>query len=125
MKKVLLVLAVVLLGASALAAEQTPTATAQVCTAVKDRAAVGVADRFAASVGELYCFSQVTNVTDRVVHVWFFGDKQVLRIELPVKAARWRTWSAKKILPEMAGAWRVEVQDAAGKVLATVKFTVE
>jgi hypothetical protein len=125
MKKALLLLAAVLLAAPALAADQPPAATAQVCTGMKDRAAVGVAERFPASVGELYGYSQITNVTGKVVHVWFHADKEVFRIELPVKAARWRTWSAKKILPGMTGAWRVEVQDAGGKILAVAKFTVE
>jgi hypothetical protein len=125
MKKALLLLAAVLLGAPALAVDQPPAATAQVCTAVKDRAPEGVGEKFPASVGELYCYSQVTNVTGKVVHVWFHADKEVFRIELPVKAARWRTWSAKKVVPGLTGVWRVEVQDAAGKVLATANFAVE
>ena len=125
MKRALLLLAALLLAAPALAADQPSAATAQVCTGVKARAPVGVAERFPASVGELYCFSQVTNVTGLVVHVWFHADKEVFRIELPVKTARWRTWSAKKLVPGTTGAWRVEVQDAAGKVLATANFTVE
>jgi hypothetical protein len=125
MKKVLLLLAVMLLAAPPLAADQPPAATAQVCTAVKDRTPEGSAEKFPASVGELYCYSQITNVTGKVVHVWFHADKEVFRIELPVKAARWRTWSAKKVVPGLTGAWRVEVQDAAGKVLAIAKFTVE
>lgn len=125
MKKALLLLAVMLLAAPALAADQPPAATAQVCAAVKDRTPEGVAEKFPASVGELYCYSQVTNVTGKVVHVWFHADREVFRIELPVKAARWRTWSAKKVVPSLTGAWRVEVQDAAGKVLATANFTVE
>jgi hypothetical protein len=126
MKGMLLLLAVMLLVApAAFAADPAPAATAQICTGVKDRAPVGVADKFPASVGELYCFSLVTNATDKVVQVWFHGDTEVCKIELPVKAARWRTWSVKRILPGMTGAWRVEVHDAAGQLLATAKFTVE
>ena len=125
MKRALLLLAAVLVAVPALTADQLPAATAQVCTAVKDRAPEGVAEKFPASVGELYCFSQVTNVSGKVVHVWFHADKEVFRIELPVRAARWRTWSAKETVPSLTGAWRVEVQDAAGKLLAIAKFTVE
>jgi len=126
MKRTLLLLALVLLVAPvAFAADPAPAATAQICTGVKDRAPVGVADKFPASVGDLYCFSVVTNATDKIVQVWFHGDKEVCKVELPVKAARWRTWSAKKILPGMTGAWRVEVRDTAGAVLATTNFTVE
>jgi hypothetical protein len=124
MERALLLCVAVLLAAPALPADQ-PAATAEVCTAVRDRTPEGTADRFPASVGELYCFSRLAGVSDRVVHVWFHGDKEVFRIELPVGAARWRTWSAKKIAPEMTGSWRVEVRDTAGTVLATAKFTLE
>ena len=124
MRRALLLTAFVLVAVPAPAADQ-PTATAEVCTAVKDRTPEGTANTFPTSAGELYCFSRLTNVTDKVVHVWFRADKEVFRIELPVRAARWRTWSAKKVVPDMTGAWRVEVQDATGTVLATAKFTVE
>jgi hypothetical protein len=124
MRNALFLTAFVLLAPAALAADG-PTATAVVCTAVKDRAPEGAAETFPANVGELYCFSHLTNVTDKVVHVWFRGEKEVFRIELPVRASQWRTWSAKKVMPGMTGAWRVEVRDAAGTVLATARFTVE
>ena len=115
--------ALVAVGA-VIAAEQA-TATAVICTSVKDRAPVGEADTFPPTVGELYCFSEVTGGSGTVVHAWFHGDKEVFKIELPVKAARWRTWSAKKILPTMTGEWRVEVRDGAGAVLAGAKFSVK
>ncbi len=119
-------LALVVLGLLAapavLAADEPATATAQTCTSVKDRAPVGAADKFPASVGQVYCFSLVTNGKDKVVHVWYHGDKEVFKTDLPVNGPRWRTWSAKKVQP---GAWKVEVKDAAGAVLATANFTVE
>jgi hypothetical protein len=114
----------VVVSGALIAADQ-PKVTAKVCTAVKDRAPVGEADSFPASVGELYCFSEVVGGAGSVVHVWFHGDKELLKLELPVKAARWRTWSAKKIPPAMTGDWRVEVRDGAGAVVATAKFTVK
>ena len=46
-------------------------------------------------------------------------------VELKVGAAAWRTWSAKTIDPKLTGAWKVEVQDAEGKVLSTLNFTIE
>ena len=122
---VVLVALLSLVAAGTLLAADQPKATAKVCTGVKDRAPVGEADSFPASVGELYCFSEVTGVSGSVVHAWFLGDKEVFKIELPVKAARWRTWSVKKILPKMTGEWRVEVRDGAGAVLATAKFAIK
>ncbi|HVN31350.1 MAG TPA: DUF2914 domain-containing protein [Thermoanaerobaculaceae bacterium] len=124
MRAVLLLCGAVLVATPVLASDP-PAATAQVCTGVKDRTPQGTAERFPATVGELYCFSRLTNVSEKVLHVWFQGDREILRIELPVKAAQWRTWSAKKISPGMTGPWRVEVRDAAGTVLATAGFTVE
>ena len=126
MKQLVVVMALVavVVTGTLIAADQ-PKATARMCTAVKDRAPVGEGDSFPASVGELYCFSEVTGASGTVVHAWFHGDKEVWKMELPVKAARWRTWSAKRILPAMTGDWRVEVRDGAGVVLATAKFAIQ
>jgi hypothetical protein len=119
----LAVLVAVVVTGAVMAAE--PTATAVACTGVKDRAPEGAADKFPATVGQVYCFTEAKAVGEKVVHVWYHGDKEVGRVDLPCKAERWRTWSAKKVQPKMTGAWKVEVQDAAGKVLATAAFTVE
>jgi hypothetical protein len=126
MRNLLLAAALLSIIATAVvAAETTLTATAVVCTGVKDRAPIGAAENFAASVGQLTCFCELHGVKDKVVHVWFHGDKEVASIELPVRAERWRTWSVKKIPAAWTGPWRVEVRDASGTVLATAKFTVE
>ncbi len=120
---ILVMLVALTITGVALAAE--PSATAVVCTGVKDRAPEGAAEKFPATVGQVYCFTEAKGVGEKIVFVWSHGDKEVGRIELPVKAERWRTWSAKKVLPGMTGAWKVEVQDATGKVLATAAFSVE
>lgn len=101
------------------------TSTAVVCTEVKDRAPVGAGDRFPAGIGRLACFSEVKGGSGMVAHVWFHGDAEQARMELPVRAERWRTWSEKRIDPRLTGAWRVEVRDGNGTVLATAAFTVE
>ncbi len=43
---------------------------------------------------------------------------------LAVKGASWRVWSSKSIQPELKGEWKVDVLDAAGKVLSSIPFTV-
>lgn len=127
MRRTVLGLVMVLLvaGAGAALAEEGAFATAIVCTGVQDRAPVGAAESFPATVGQLYCFSEVKGGADKVVHVWYHNDKEVRRTELPVKAARWRTWSTKNVPAAWTGQWKVEVQDAAGNVLATSSFVVE
>jgi hypothetical protein len=120
----ILAAAAVLVVGAAVAFAQT-TATAVVCTSVSDRAPVGTADRFPASVGRLICFSEVREADGKVVHVWIRGDREVFVIELRAQGPRWRTWSEKQILPEWTGPWRVEVRTTNGTVLATASFTIE
>jgi hypothetical protein len=107
------------------AAADTPAATVVVCTAIQDNSCDGANVRFPPNVGKLWGFSQVTNVSDKIVHVWFFGGKELGRVELPVKAARWRTWSNVTVAKNMAGPWRLEARDSSGNVLASFNFTIE
>lgn len=120
-----LAMALLAAGAGAALAEEGAFATAIVCTGVQDRTPVGAAEKFPAAIGQLYCFSEINNGAEKVVHVWYHNDKEVRRTELPVKAARWRTWSSKSIPAASTGQWRVEVLDADGRVLATSLFVVE
>jgi hypothetical protein len=105
--------------------EATAFATAIVCTGVQDRAPVGAAESFPSDIGQLYCFSDVRNGGNQVVHVWYHNDREVRRIELAVKGTRWRTWSAKTIPSSSTGSWKVEVQTPDGTVLAASSFVVE
>lgn len=111
------------LGAAVVAAA--PSVTAVVCTEVKDRAPVGAASTFPATVGKLYCFSEIKGGADKVIHVWIHGDKELAKMELPVRGERWRTWSVKSIAPKLTGAWKVEVRGADGTVLATASFEIQ
>jgi len=94
------------------------------CTAVQDREPVGESAAFAEDVGTVCCITRITGVEGEstVTHVWYEGDTEVSRVELPVRAASWRTWSCKTI--SASGSWRVEVQSADGSVLRSGTFTV-
>ncbi len=98
-----------------------------VCTSVDNKQAVGTDSVFAADVGKLYCFTRIKSQTDTstITHVWFFEGKEMSKVDLAVKSKSWRTWSAKTILPERKGEWRVEVRDPAGKVLAAASFKLK
>lgn len=123
-KKGLLAVACGVLLATGLWAAE-PQATAVVGTGVENRQPQGVGEEFPSQVGALFCFSEVKNYEGTLLHVWFHGEKEVARIELPVKGERFRTWSKKRIPASWTGPWRVEVQTAEGKVLAQAKFTVK
>ncbi len=78
-------------------------------------------------VVRLCCFSEIAGAAgpDTVFHVWRWGDREMARVPLEVKSARWRTWSTKRILDEWRGEWHVDVTDSDGVVLTRLEFAVE
>jgi hypothetical protein len=99
---------------------------ATICTGVADREPVGAGASFAVSTDRLYCFSKVANITEatEIVHVWYFGETERARVSLGVKPPVWRTYSSKIIQTHEIGSWRVEILDASGNLLETLKFEV-
>lgn len=93
---------------------------------VVDRVPVDADTTFPADVGRLYYWTRIDGAEGdtTVHHVWFHGDEERADLELRVGASSWRTWSTKTIMPEWTGDWRVEVRDAEGNVLETIRFTV-
>jgi len=75
----------------------------------------------------LCCFSEIAGAAepDTVFHIWLWGDREMARVALEVKSARWRTWSTKRILDEWRGEWHVDVTDSDGAVLSRLEFSVE
>jgi hypothetical protein len=147
MTRIIPIIAVALLGARGLAAQDTtattkaaapapapaPPATAAavdvaeavVAKAVVDRQPQDTGSTFPTDVGQLVCWTKVTGAGGASIHhVWFHGDTQVGDVELQVGGSPWRTWSKKTVPPDWTGAWHVEVHDAAGTVLKRIDFTV-
>lgn len=97
------------------------------CAGVKDRAPVGVSDAFPSDIYRVYCYTTVVGADDTtaIVHNWYHGDARVVAVELSVKAARWRTWSSKRMAPGWQGLWRVEVTTADGVLIESREFSLE
>ncbi len=96
-------------------------------TGVENLEPAGVAETFPASTEKVYCFLEATNINQdtEVSFVWFHGQKELLKINLPLKKGpRWRTYVYKNLYGQK-GDWRVEIRDAMGKPLKEVKFKVE
>jgi hypothetical protein len=73
----------------------------------------------------LYCYTRTAapaGTDSSIKHIWYKGDEKVGEYTLPVKGEKWRTYSKKSIQKGWSGDWRVEVIDASGKLLKTVKF---
>lgn len=114
-------------AAIALAQEAAPgVETMTFCTNVEERQPVDPDTTFAADTEKVYCLTKITGVEGEssVTHVWFHGDEEMARVELPVRSSSWTTWSSKRMLPAWSGTWHVDVLDAAGNVLKSQEFTL-
>jgi Protein of unknown function (DUF2914) len=110
---------------TATAAPAPTVVAAAVGTSIADRMPADTASSFAPDVGKLYAWAKIQGATGTTIHdVWFHGDQQVADVSLNVSTSPWRGWSTKNILPTATGAWRVEIRDASGNVLATLHFTI-
>ncbi|MEA3276783.1 MAG: DUF2914 domain-containing protein [Pseudomonadota bacterium] len=77
----------------------------------------------ARGVAEVCSFSEVIGLEGEVLEYrWLHEGKQVLRVSVPVGAQRWRSHSTKRIYERMKGAWRAELRDSAGNLLASADF---
>jgi hypothetical protein len=106
-------------------AQVTPvTVEAVVAEAIVDRMPQNPGNEFAAEVGNVSVWTNVTGAEgSSIQHVWIFGEEE-FPVTLQIGGSPWRTWSTKEIPPEWSGEWRVEIRDAAGNALDTVSFTI-
>lgn len=121
---VLVALLCVLLPAAALALE---VAEGVITSGIQERQPIDQLNQVAASSGTVYCFTRVTGAAGEtsIAHVWLKGDREMARVELPVRSDNWRTWSSKRLISDWSGDWRVVVMDAQGTELASLPFVVE
>lgn len=122
--------AAILFSAPATRAQEEPGALeltrAVIVRSVIDREPVEPETVFPADVGKISCFTQIGGAASQtyIVHVWFWKDQEMARIELPVRSISWRTWSTKRILSEWTGPWKVVILDEDGTELGTLPFEV-
>ena len=108
-------------------AKEMSLARAVVGTGVENMEPVGAGETFPASTEKVFCFVEANDIPKdlELSFAWFQGDKEVRKINVPIKAGpKWRTW-ANKNLGGQKGDWKVEIKDGEGKVLKEVKFKVE
>jgi hypothetical protein len=71
----------------------------------------------------VWCYSEVIGKPGSTLrYVWYHEGKQMARVPVAVYGRRWRSYSSKIINQRSAGAWRVELQDGAGRLLASADF---
>ncbi|MBW2605632.1 MAG: DUF2914 domain-containing protein [Deltaproteobacteria bacterium] len=98
----------------------------QFCTAVEDRQPSAVGSVFPDDLDKLYCFTKIGGAEDitYVNHVWYFGNDEIARVKLPVKAKSWRTWSSKKLHMGL-GYGYVEIVSESGDILGRAEFEIQ
>jgi hypothetical protein len=101
-------------------------ATAVICKNVVDRQPVEPGSSFPVSIGKLYCYTKIDNIatSENIVHAWYYKDTQRALVTLNINPPSWRTYSSKIIQSHEIGAWRVEIRNAAGNLLNTVRFEI-
>jgi hypothetical protein len=98
----------------------------QFYTGVKDRQPSGVGSVFPENLHKLYCFTKIGGAKSPtyVYHVWYFRNKEIARVKLPVKSKHWRTWSSKN-LHMGSGYGYVEIVSESGDVLGRAEFKIQ
>ena len=75
------------------------------------------------NVRKLTFFTEVENGKGHILHHrWYYGNTLMADIRLPIRSNRYRTWSSKRLSPAWQGAWRVEVVDEKGHIIARRNF---
>ncbi len=97
-----------------------------VCEDVKDGIPTAASVAFSIASGKVYCFTLFDNISDDTViyHHWIFRDRPSARIRLSLRAPRWATYSSIQLREADKGPWRVEIIDAGGRTLKTLRFSV-
>ena len=133
MKNMIVVLAVLSLGGTAVAQAPEQQAAAPkliqvekiaLGTGLESKEIVGESTEFDVSAGRVYCWTKIVsqNVPTTIKHVWYAGEEKAAQVPLNIKYPTTRTWSSKAI---WAGKWKVEVVSEAGEVLGSTDFTVK
>lgn len=80
-------------------------------------------DSRVAGLLKVYAFADVKNLRGETLHYRWLRDNAVAAdIEIEVGSERWRSYTSKYLNAQMRGAWRVELRDADGQILASTAF---
>ena len=127
MPRIMMTVALIMLICGSAGAESVNIQEMIFCRSIEEREPVDADSLFADTVGQVYCYTRVTGVTDTtsIFHVWYHEDEEKAKVELVIGSSPWRTWSSKLILKEWHGIWRVDIQLPNGRLLRSKEFLVK
>ena len=100
---------------------------AVLCESIKNsKNPVNEAVVFSSSLGKLICFTNFEPVFEEtvIVHRYYFKDKFSSRKRLKLYPPSWATYSEIQLRETDKGPWRVDIIDAKGKVIKTIRFSI-
>jgi len=109
--------------------EKPPSLTlvkALMCEEIKDFEPRNETGVFSASLGQAICFTAFDPVPEKteITHNWFKRDVPDAKFKLLLKPPKWSSFSKIRLRGSDVGPWRVEITDADGRILQTLRFSV-
>lgn len=101
-------------------------AQAIMCGSIDNFKPVNLSAVYPVSQGTVMCFTDFDVVPRETAlfHVWIKRDALVYRKRLILKPPRWASVSSIKLREADKGPWRVEIRDASGRLLETLRFSI-
>jgi len=100
---------------------------AVLCESIKDsKIPINGAVVFSSDLGELFCFTNFEPVYEEtvIIHRYYFKDKFSSRKRLKLYPPSWAVRSRIQLRETDKGPWRVDITDADGKVLHSIRFSI-
>ena len=81
---------------------------------------------FSSNLGRLICFTDFDPVYEPTViyHKFYFRDKLSSKFPFTLKPPRWAAQSTIQLRESDKGPWRVEITDADGNIINTIRFSI-
>jgi hypothetical protein len=96
-------------------------------TAIDNREPVAIIESLDNSTSNsITFFTELNDMSGQTItHQWMFGDKVMFEKTFEVKAARWRVWTSKTLIPAWSGTWMVNVLDDERNLLVSKSFVYQ
>ena len=101
-------------------------ARAVMCESIESYQPVNPGVVFSVTNGEIFCFTEFDPVYEetRIFHRWYKQDKLIFTMRLVLSPPKWSSFSRVQTREADKAPWRVEIQDEAGNLIKTLRFSM-
>ena len=99
---------------------------AVMCEGLRSLVPLNEAATFSIEREEVFCFLDFDPVPEKTsIRIsWFWRDERRLNRKFTLYSPRWSTLDSMQLRDADKGPWRVEVKDAEGRILKTLRFSI-